>query len=644
MSEKKIERQKKYKIIFMSVLLALCFLLTFYFHAVFKTGVVFSHFFYVPIILSALWWRKRGIWVAVFLAGLLILFSHIFQKEDFITAGDYLRAVMFITIAFVVAFLAEERERRNRELSGLCSIYTALSSSMDLEGKIKAAVQEIFNTMPIDGICVFISEPDGSFNLRYSDGISESYYRKRWNNGESALIDTVAQGGELTIFEDINTVRGGEIGYLASKGLRSVAYIPISAKAQKVFGVIQIVSRIIKNFTTEQRNVLSLIGNRVGVTIESSILYENYKKSEEKYRTLFDADPNPIFIIDSQTFTILDLNRRAEDCYGYAREQLLGISFLDLGDGDQELEEVFKNLPEGKFILLSKKRHYRKGKQPFYVNINVSHAKYSEGYALIATTTDISETVRKDAQLIQASKMTTLGTMAAGMAHEINQPLNVLQVGADFLLKKARKGESLDSEEFKTIANEISDNVHRAAQIINHMRDFSRQSDAVSSMLNINDPIRDTFKILGQQLRVHQVELELDLNENLPPILADHNRMEQVFMNLVTNAMDALDERGVKLKDPHWRKSLKIKSFPEDDQVVVTVTDNGVGIPNEIIDKIFEPFFTTKEVGKGTGLGISISYGIVKDYGGTIEVKSGVNVGTTFELRFPPLKNDGNER
>lgn len=640
MSDNKTERQNRYKVIFMGILLAACCLLTYYFHAVFKTGVIFSHFFYVPIILSALWWRKRGIWVSVFLAGLLILFSYIFLREGFIITGDLLRAAMFVAIAFVVAFLAEERERRNRELSGLCSIYTALSSSTDLQSKLQAAVREMFNTLPVDGISVFIAEPDGSFHLRYSEGIFENHIRERGETGDKSIIDAAAKSGELTIFEDIHTNLHGDIGYLASKGLRSVAYIPIIAKVEKVFGVIQIVSRTIKSFTAEQRNVLALIGNRIGVAIESSILYENYKKSEEKYRSLFDADPNPIFIIDSQTFAILDLNRRAEDYYGYAREQLLGMSFFELGDGDRELEEALKNLSENRSILLSKKRHYRSGHHPFYVNINVSYAKYSEGYALIATTTDISETVSKDAQLIQASKMTTLGTMAAGMAHEINQPLNVLQVGADFLLKKARKGESLDSEEFKTIANEISDNVLRAAQIINHMRDFSRQSDAVSSKLNINDPIRDTFKILGQQLRVHQIELELDLHDNLPPMLADHNRLEQVFMNLVTNAMDALDERGEKMKDPHFRKSLRIKSFSENDQVVVTVSDNGIGIPEGIIDKIFEPFFTTKEVGKGTGLGISISYGIVKDHGGTIDVKSEVDVGTTFELRFPSLKND----
>jgi len=253
---------------------------------------------------------------------------------------------------------------------------------------------------------------------------------------------------------------------------------------------------------------------------------------------------------------------------------------------------------------------------------------------LIATTTDITENVEKEAQLIQAGKMATLGTMAAGMAHEINQPLNVIQVCADFFLKTLKKDKEISGVELTTMADEISNNVQRAAGIINHMRDFARQSKDVSGELNINEPIRDVFKVLGQQLRVHQIELDLDLDDKLPPIMADHNRMEQVFINLVTNAMDTLDEKG-ETEDKEFKKLLKIRSYSKVEQVFVTVSDNGTGIPEDVIDKIFDPFFTTKEIGKGTGLGMSISYGIVKDYGGTITVSSKSGEGTAFELSFP---------
>jgi len=228
-----------------------------------------------------------------------------------------------------------------------------------------------------------------------------------------------------------------------------------------------------------------------------------------------------------------------------------------------------------------------------------------------------------------------LGTMAAGMAHEINQPLNVIQICADFFLKMIKKGMPVEEEDLKSMANDISSNVQRATEIIKHMRDFARQSDVVKTKVNINDPIKDVFKVLGHQLKVHQIELELDLDPELPFIMADHNRLEQVFINLVTNAVDAMDKKGEELGKQEWERLLEIRSFCEDDQVQVTVADTGTGIPQKIIHKIFEPFFTTKEVGKGTGLGISISYGIVKDYNGTIEIKSEVGKGTTFELRFP---------
>jgi C4-dicarboxylate-specific signal transduction histidine kinase len=307
-----------------------------------------------------------------------------------------------------------------------------------------------------------------------------------------------------------------------------------------------------------------------------------------------------------------------------------------LGDSrNEEIPNAIRNLSKDKSKLFLKNQHYKKVRIPFFVNINICHAEYGGGHVLLATTTDISESIEKEAQLIQASKMTTLGTMAAGMAHEINQPLNVIQVCADFFLKMIKKGNSISDEDLKSMAGDISNNVQRASEIIKHMRDFARQSEVVKTKVNINEPIKDVFKVLGHQLKVHQIELKLDLAPELPYIMADHNRLEQVFINLVTNAVDAMDKKGDELGDIGWKRLLKIKSFSENGQAVVTVTDTGTGIPKEIIDKIFEPFFTTKEVGKGTGLGVSISYGIVKDYNGTIEIKSEVGKGTTFELRFP---------
>jgi C4-dicarboxylate-specific signal transduction histidine kinase len=200
------------------------------------------------------------------------------------------------------------------------------------------------------------------------------------------------------------------------------------------------------------------------------------------------------------------------------------------------------------------------------------------------------------------------------------------------------RGQTIGEEDLKSMAADIGKNVQRAAAIIQHMRDFARQSSATREKVNINDPIRDVFKVLGHQLRVHEVELNLDLDPELPPIVADHNRLEQVFINLVTNAVDAMDEKNNRPEYRDARKVLSIRSFSENGLVAVTVSDTGIGMDDEVMSKLFEPFFTTKDIGKGTGLGVSISYGIVKDYHGSIEIDSQVGSGTTFKLKFPAAR------
>jgi PAS domain S-box-containing protein len=532
----------------------------------------------------------------------------------------------------------QERERHTRELTTLCSIYTALNTSIDFEDGIHRAINEVTDFLDADGICIYLLQADGKFHLHYGQGLAQEACTQVNVLDETSIIYQVAQSNAFTIFEDLPVGSSDEICFLEEQKLVSLAYIPISSKKNISFGVIRIGSKTPKQFRHDQKHVLELIGNRIGVAIENARLQEQYIKSEEKYRTLFNSDPHPIFIVDRQTYRILDTNQRAEDSYGYSREEFIDTRFFDLGDeNDEELLEGLKNLSEDQSMLFTKKRHYRKGRKPFYVNVNFSHAKYGETDVIIASTTDITESVEKETQLIQASKMTTLGQMAAGIAHEINQPLNVIQVCADYFLKMIERGRTIPDEDLKSMSGNIADNVQRAAGIIQHVRDFARQAAIVRSKVNINHPIRDVFKVLGHQLRVHRVELKLELDPELPPIMADHNRLEQVFINLVTNAVDAMDEKAGLPETTDFKKCLTIQSGVENGQVAVIVSDTGIGMSEETMRQIFEPFFTTKDVGKGTGLGVSISYGIVRDFDGSIDIKSQVGVGTTFKLKFPAL-------
>ncbi len=360
------------------------------------------------------------------------------------------------------------------------------------------------------------------------------------------------------------------------------------------------------------------------------------RRSEDRYRWLFNSGPHPVFIVSAETCLIQDANDRAADIYGLEKKRLIGMRFTDLmfEQHREEIRAAFrKSRNANSCSLIPKIRHQKREGGLLWVNIYFcpdSHAGKSD---LVVTTADISDFIEAETQLIQAGKMATLGEMATGVAHELNQPLNAIKLGSEYLLKMTEKGRQVDRDDLDELADDMSREVDRAAGIINHLRQFGRKSEVVAHRVDINGSIRGVFTILGQQLRVHGIELKLDLDENLPPIMADENRVEQVFVNLVNNARDSMLDR--KAGGHAGPNVLTVRSFSEEGRVTATVSDTGPGIPESIRGRLFEPFFTTKETGKGTGLGLSISYGIVRDYKGTIDFTTCEGAGATFIVSFP---------
>jgi PAS domain S-box-containing protein len=362
---------------------------------------------------------------------------------------------------------------------------------------------------------------------------------------------------------------------------------------------------------------------------------QELRNSENRHRWLFNSGPHPIFVVSAETCLIQDANDRAADIYGFEKERLIGMNFTELMFDEQAREEIREafliSMSTGACSLIPKIRRQNSEGGPLWVNIYFCPDNRAGGSDLIVTTADISDFIKAEIQLVQAGKLATLGEMATGVAHELNQPLNAIKLGSEYLLKMAETGQQVGRFELSELAGDLSREVDRAAGIINHLRQFGRKSDVVTDRIDINRPIRGVFTILGQQLSVHGIEVQLDLDENLPPIMADENRLEQVFVNLVNNARDAMLDRTAHAGP----NVLTIKSFLENHQVTVTVSDTGPGIPESIRGRIFEPFFTTKKPHKGTGLGLSISYGIVRDYKGTIDFLTGEGTGATFIVSFP---------
>jgi histidine kinase len=361
-------------------------------------------------------------------------------------------------------------------------------------------------------------------------------------------------------------------------------------------------------------------------------LEKEVQKSEDKYRSIFESIPNPVFVLEASSLEILDCNDSVTPVYGFTKDELLTSSFLNLFEEDSR-ERYASELKSTN--VLNQVRQTNKAGQTIFVNIRISPSEYLGRDVFLVTTSDITKRLMTEQQLIQASKMTTLGEMATGVAHELNQPLSVIKTASSFLSKKVKKNEVIKDEILRTLTEEIESHVDRASKIINHMREFGRKSEVSKERVQVNETLDRAHEIFSQQLKLREIEVIKDYEENLPHIMADSNRLEQVFINLLINARDAIEEKLNAGGHPNGEKKIFLKSSRQGRMIKIEVSDTGKGIPKPLLDKIFEPFFTTKKVGKGTGLGLSISYGIVQDYDGTIKVETEEGKGSNFVIMFP---------
>ena len=366
-------------------------------------------------------------------------------------------------------------------------------------------------------------------------------------------------------------------------------------------------------------------------------LEDELEKSERKYHAFFSNIPNPVFVLDEETLEILDCNESVKSVYGYDVQAIAGRSFLELFQADERTGYSSKIKTSS---ILNQVRHVNREGKTLFVNIRISPTEYLNRQVLLVTTSDITKRLEAEQQLIQASKMATLGEMATGVAHELNQPLSVIKTASSFFLKKLDRKDKIKDEILSIMLTKVDKNVDRAANIINHMRQFARKSDLEMSRIQVNKVLESAFEIFSQQLKVRGIEVVWDIQKDLPRINADPGRLEQVFINLLLNARDAIEEKWAGGIFDSEEKRITLRTGAENGEVVCEVCDTGIGIPKTLANRIFEPFFTTKEVGKGTGLGLSISYGIVKDCGGRIETVTRENEGTCFLITFPVWGND----
>jgi PAS domain S-box-containing protein len=363
---------------------------------------------------------------------------------------------------------------------------------------------------------------------------------------------------------------------------------------------------------------------------------EALKLSEKKYKTMLNASPDGILLVDLKR-KITEVSDIGLELFGTDnRDDLLGkdISNFIPSEEFDTLEEMFERTMNDGLTQNIGLKIKKINQSLFSGETSATLIQDPRGAPLsfMIIIRDISQRTKMETKQIHADRMANLGEMATGIAHEINQPLNIISMVMDKILFETERTSAVDIEFLKIKSAKIFENITRIKNIIDHIRAFSRnRDDFISTMFDINDSIVNAVSMISEQFKHLGINLQLQLEKNLPQISGNTYKFEQVIINLLVNAKDAV----IDLNDSRNDDSpmvVGITSYLENQNIIVEVTDNGIGVTNEDINNIFLPFYTTKDEGKGTGLGLSICYQIIKEMNGTIDILSEKLQGTKIRL------------
>jgi PAS domain S-box-containing protein len=363
---------------------------------------------------------------------------------------------------------------------------------------------------------------------------------------------------------------------------------------------------------------------------------EALKLSEKKYKTMLNASPDGILLVDLKR-KITEVSDIGLELFGADnRDDLLGkdISNFIPSEEFDTLEEMFERTMNDGLTQNIGLKIKKINQSLFSGETSATLIQDPRGAPLsfMIIIRDISQRTKMETKQIHADRMANLGEMATGIAHEINQPLNIISMVMDKILFETERTSAVDIEFLKIKSAKIFENITRIKNIIDHIRAFSRnRDDFISTMFDINDSIVNAVSMISEQFKHLGINLQLQLEKNLPQISGNTYKFEQVIINLLVNAKDAV----IDLNDSRNDDSpmvVGITSYLENQNIIVEVTDNGIGVTNEDINNIFLPFYTTKDEGKGTGLGLSICYQIIKEMNGTIDILSEKLQGTKIRL------------
>jgi len=499
----------------------------------------------------------------------------------------------------------------------------ALTNEVRLEPLLGSVLDRISQTLLVDRLAVFLEDPaqpahfvlsrsmggrpEGPLDLSFLDAVS----------AQSCLFFESTRTTDVESESVRRTLEELDLNYFIACRVQNHT-VAVLGLGKTVDG---------DYLSTEDLELVSTIAGYMAIATENARLYQSLEQKAMQIERLKDFSEN---IVESLRIGVLTVdledrieswNPQLEELLEIPREEAIGRRFAEVLPSD--LGGEIGTRAANEHISSIYKFHVRtRGDRHVVINASIAPLLGKDGARLgrLVLLDDITQRVRLEDQMLQNEKLTSLGLLAAGVAHEVNTPLAVISNYIQMLAKQI----PADDPRQKTIER-IVKQTFRASEIVNNLLNFSRTAGSEVAEVDLNSVLEETLALVQHPLKTAHVSVVRNYTESLPPVLGSSTRLQQVFLNLLLNARDAMPGGGM----------VEIRTAAQNGSVEVEVTDSGAGIPAEHLHRIFDPFFTTKASGRGTGLGLSVSYGIIKEHAGKVDVRSTPGKGTSFRLEFP---------
>ena len=506
-----------------------------------------------------------------------------------------------------------------------------LTNEVRLQPMLVSVMDRLSQTLLVDRLAVFLNDSaeSGHYRLAGSRGLRIS------ESGQELDLSFLSSQSELArgylFYDSARAAR--EESESVRRALRQLDlhyFIPCRIHDHTV-AVLGLGKTIDGDFlTSEDVELLVTIAGYLAIAVDNSQLYSSLEQKAQMVERLKDFSEN---IVESMNVGVLAVgfegriefwNTQLERSIGVRRLDAVGRTIEEILPSDLAAEILARSEEERVTNLYKFPLRNRDGRT-LVVNVSIAPlaGKSGERIGRLILFDDITQRMQLEEQLLQTEKLTSLGLLAAGVAHEVNTPLAVISNYIQMLAKQLPANDPRHK-----LTDKIVKQTFRASEIVNNLLSFSRTGGTEFKEVNLDQVVEETLTLVAHPFRAANVHVIKNLGSDLPSVLGSSNRLQQVFLNLFLNAKDAMPSGGM----------LEVRTASNNGTVEVEVTDTGLGIQREDLGRVFDPFFTTKATGRGTGLGLSVSYGIIKEHAGRIEVRSTPGKGTSFRLEFPAAR------